>query len=64
MVYAGELKKASHCMIGKTVDLVDRIEMHKTDCLERQDLSRKYLGRHELESVFINIIYLRKGLPS
>ena len=32
--------------------------MRKTDCLERQDLSRTYLAHHELESVFINIIII------
>ena len=43
------------CMIVKLVELVDRIEMRKTDCLERQDLSCTYLAHHELEGVVIII---------
>jgi len=44
------------CTIAKPVELVYPIEMCKTDCLERQDLSRTYLAHHELESVVIKII--------
>ncbi len=43
-------------MIDKTVKLLDRMEMSKTDCLARQDLSRKYLAHHEPESVAIILI--------
>ena len=43
-------------MIVKLVGLADRIEMRKTDCFERQDLSSTHLAHHELESV-VSIIY-------
>ena len=45
-------------MIVKLVELLDHIEMRKTDCFERQDLSCTYLAHHELESVKIIIIII------
>ncbi len=45
-----------HCVIVRTVELVDVVEM--LTALERKDLSRTYLARHELESVFIVYIVI------
>ena len=46
------------CVIVKIVELVDLIEMRKTDCSGRQDLSRTYLAHHELQSVIISVIMI------
>ena len=55
LVAPGPVSMMLLCMIVKLVELVDRIEMRKTDCLERQDLSCTYLAHHELEGVVIII---------
>ena len=51
-----------HCVIVKSVGLVDLLEMRKTDCFgERQDTSRTYLAHHELKSKCITIITIFLG---
>ncbi len=46
-----------HCVIVKTVKLVDLIEMRKTHCFREKHLSHTHLAQHELESELIIIYY-------
>ena len=54
LVALGLISMLLLCKIAKPVGLINRIEMRKTDVLERQDLSCTYLAHHELESVINN----------
>ena len=46
------------CVIVNTVKLADGVEVCKTDCFGRQDLSCAYLAHHQLESDFVTNVVI------